>query len=142
MSGTRTKRNWFLGFGAAIFCATVLAGYYCAARLDHWAFVGEPLYGPPPTQQELATARHYEVAWTSLLVVDLAICVAAVGSVCSMWLVPWWRLRRARLRRLRSLCTHCGYDMRGTPGKCPECGLCETKAENEKLKNVKAENES
>ncbi|HTL29344.1 MAG TPA: hypothetical protein VL282_08985 [Tepidisphaeraceae bacterium] len=39
----------------------------------------------------------------------------------------WWffRVRRQRLRtsrRERGCCEHCGYDLRATPGQCPECG--------------------
>ncbi len=45
--------------------------------------------------------------------------LALVGAL--VWLVIADSLRR-RKRDTRGLCAHCGYDLRATPDRCPECG--------------------
>jgi hypothetical protein len=46
-------------------------------------------------------------------------------------LLPAYRLLRYGTRRRRrdaGLCPACGYDLRATPGRCPECGTVPTEA--------------
>ena len=45
-----------------------------------------------------------------------------LGCYPALVFVKRRRLRSAKHRRKRGLCVTCGYDLRGSPGRCPECG--------------------
>lgn len=50
----------------------------------------------------------------------LAVLFAIGPTICG---VRAWRRRKANRREAEGLCKSCGYDLRATPDRCPECGV-------------------
>ena len=94
------------------------------APRDAWNFILAPLYAIPalPISCCLSFTGCGDVgpdeirayAWPAWITYasTLGAVVALVGR----------RGRAAERRRLAGLCPACGYDLRATPGRCPECG--------------------
>ncbi|HEX2971643.1 MAG TPA: hypothetical protein VHP11_04890 [Tepidisphaeraceae bacterium] len=89
---------------------------------------------PPPAAKRVSLAqRGWEWSWYRLGL-GLRYSSDPQSTLCGV-LLPWWLLltfliggpilyfRRRHAHRLRhGLCLRCGYDLRATPDRCPECG--------------------
>jgi hypothetical protein len=102
----------------------------------HW----ETPYQPVPSASRSRFLHRGRFAFVVFVETDNVVhgaSGAAVRNVTSDLYVPLWELgavfltmpavwtiRRsfARRGRLLGLCANCGYDLRGTPERCPECG--------------------
>ena len=85
--------------------------------------------GPAMPAAYVTTVRHFVRLPPS----------AAYGVAVPHWMIifacgvlpAWWALDRRRRRaqarrRTAGLCTRCGYDLRESRGRCPECGQATT----------------
>ncbi len=115
----------------------VWPGYVSPLPPEQWRRLGVA-YGikPPgvyprgarrPTQLEFGVSILSFPAWPLLL----------VGIPPVFWLTRCWLRGRRRRRRLRlHQCLICGYDLRATPERCPECGLVAEKDTKDALKGA------
>jgi hypothetical protein len=93
-------------------------GYYVRTRpIDFTAPPGTARNRVGVDWQFVERPKYRE--WRLLLPCWLVVAVVAVYPSVHVWRVRRWRAAR-RLGENR--CVRCGYDLRATPERCPECG--------------------
>jgi len=87
-----------------------------AVALGYGNMVTPTMAPPPETEVVLARQLRFSPGWLILAFGFLPMLTL------SRWAYPYFRYRRRRMRIARNQCTTCGYDLRATVDRCPECG--------------------
>jgi hypothetical protein len=101
-------RHQAWGFGADRFTSHLFLDLGTDHVLNSGAF-----YGPSTLSSSSTISRVYFPHW---------FVVAPASVLPALWLRRCRRERRGRVRAASGLCRGCGYDLRASPGRCPECG--------------------
>jgi hypothetical protein len=96
-------------------CFYVVAGYLDFPReADRTAFSLPPI-ATVGRERYAGHVRYF-------LAVRQWFIAAVAGIVPALWSMQWLSRRRRRVRSALGRCVVCGYDLRATLDRCPECG--------------------
>jgi hypothetical protein len=90
----------------------------CGLRFDKGTYV-VPLFNNG-YEWVTATYRH------TFLAVPYWLLIVLTATVPMGWIPKMMRLHQQRRRQSSGLCVRCGYDLRASPARCPECGAVPT----------------
>jgi hypothetical protein len=77
------------------------------------------------------TTRAYQVGAYSVAGVRLLLVIALSSLLPALWI--WLLIRDRRRATTAGCCPTCGYDMRASPQRCPECGAIRANATHDPL---------
>src|SRR5439155_769466 len=86
-----------------------------------WRFLGWWFYCERLAYFETEQKFHWGPVWHWMLEIPTWACILVTALLPSLWTARLAR-RRWKGRRTSRVCASCGYDLRATPGRCPECG--------------------
>ena len=89
-------------------------------RLENDSYSGPFDFGHLHSPRRRPDDNLYDAVWCPHWFV-----VALSAVMPAVWLVQF---RRRRERLLQGRCRRCGYDLRATPDRCPECGTVVARA--------------